>query len=652
MYELKDVPGKGKGLVATINVRQGTRILCEEAAIRIPHNLDQLGSKKQQRYVCRQFNALTEQQRLAFLFLRNIYPYKTPAEQYIGIIRTNAFQIEDGETGGAVFLEASRINHACNNNAQKSWNENIKRHTVHALRDIKKVKKSQNDEILEEINHLDCLVGQHGLEGILSSPLRTLRYLDREIQLYDMTGPDDPGLSRVYLDAAQVAIVHGDLARGRIFAERAVRSWRISGGSDDKNVIEYGALPQNPSQLPLYGMSMQWKTTVDDALNALGSTEFEDWLWKREKSPRSGAQIGFHNRAIFPAFSGLPGDRGVDMEFYRGSDQPHQHWCFLAEIVDFDFLTRLHMEISDVDGRKLPLFFYTDGRGSELDLTKIQRGYTIAILCAQQHAFMFDKPGIRHEDPARVKTCQARGWNKNFHKTSCKLFQDPDLRGMLLLDWSQFDKYLSFPLSVSKDVIQPSGKPYTIRSIAGKGKGLVAAERISKGTCLLSENPFFRVPRGDLNIEALDIIVENEVKHLTSDQRAAFSNLTNIYGDAPSHSLGIARTKFLPLVGSNDVSGGLFLDAARINHSCRHNAQNTWKENIGELTIHALQDIEAGQEIAIPCLVIQRNFSDERLKKLHFIDSSIRSFFWGDLDAKIALNLLYMMFGLFDEEGV
>ncbi|KAJ5742587.1 SET domain-containing protein [Penicillium nucicola] len=442
MYELKDVPGKGKGLVATIKVRQGTRILCEEAIIRVPHNYDQLGNKKLQRHMCQQVNALTEQQRLAFLSLHNIYPYKNPAEQYIGIIRTNAFSIEEDGIGGGVFLEASRINHACDNNTQKSWNENIKRHTVHALRDINEGEEitvyylavqnsrqarqealrakfkfscscricslppkqiQRNDEILEEINHLDCLVGQRGLEGILSSPLRTLRYLDREIQLYNMTGPDDPGLSRVYLDAAQVAIVHGDLARGRIFAERAVRSWRISGGSDSKDVIEYGALPQNPSQLPLYGISMQWKTTGDDVPDALGSTEFEDWLWKREVSPRSGAQRGLHNRATFPSFSGLPDDRGVDTGFYRGSDQPHRHWCFLAEIVDFDFLTRLHMKISDVDGRKIPLCFYTDGQGRELEPARIRRGYTVAILYAQQHAFMFDEPGIRHEVPARMK---------------------------------------------------------------------------------------------------------------------------------------------------------------------------------------------------------------------------------------------------------
>jgi SET domain-containing protein len=37
-----------------------------------------------------------------------------------------------------IFLDACRINHACDNNAQKSWNENIKRHTIHALRDIEK----------------------------------------------------------------------------------------------------------------------------------------------------------------------------------------------------------------------------------------------------------------------------------------------------------------------------------------------------------------------------------------------------------------------------------------------------------------------------------------------------------------------------------
>jgi hypothetical protein len=143
MYDLKDVPTKGKGLVATRKLPQGMMILCEKAIIHLPYSHDRLGHEKLQRYVCEQVNALTEHQQQGFLSLHNIYPYKNPVKQYIGIIRTNALPIEDGETGGGIFLEASHINHACNDNAQKSWNKNIKRHTIHALRDINEGKESQ-----------------------------------------------------------------------------------------------------------------------------------------------------------------------------------------------------------------------------------------------------------------------------------------------------------------------------------------------------------------------------------------------------------------------------------------------------------------------------------------------------------------------------
>jgi hypothetical protein len=55
---------------------------------------------------------------------------------YLDIIRTNRLPVEVERTGGAIFLEACRINHACDDDAQKHWNQRIERHTVHALRDI------------------------------------------------------------------------------------------------------------------------------------------------------------------------------------------------------------------------------------------------------------------------------------------------------------------------------------------------------------------------------------------------------------------------------------------------------------------------------------------------------------------------------------
>lgn len=57
---------------------------------------------------------------------------------------------------------------------------------------------------------------------------------------------------------------------------------------------------------------------MDEVLNALNSTEFENWLWKREKSPYPGLRVDLRNRAIFPAFSGLSDKGGVDMDLYRG----------------------------------------------------------------------------------------------------------------------------------------------------------------------------------------------------------------------------------------------------------------------------------------------------------------------------------------------
>jgi SET domain len=234
--------------------------------------------------------------------------------------------------------------------------------------------------------------------------------------------------------------------------------------------------------------------------------------------------------------------------------------------------------------------------------------------------------------------------------------------------------------SPGEEVVEPTSRPYDIRAIAGKGKGLVATTRIAKGTRLLSEAPLFRVPRNNPDIEALERIVTNEVNGLDDDQQRTFFDLTNIYGNTHSQSLGIARTNVLPL-GSSASSGGLFLEASRINHSCRHNAQNTWNENIGQLTIHTLRDIEAGQEITISYLAstseyadrqrflkesfkfeckcelcslppAQRKQSDTWLRKLQAIDKSIGAFFWGDLEPGRALHLLHTMFGLFDEEGI
>ena len=229
--------------------------------------------------------------------------------------------------------------------------------------------------------------------------------------------------------------------------------------------------------------------------------------------------------------------------------------------------------------------------------------------------------------------------------------------------------------------VKSGSRLYTVKAIAGKGKGLVAITKIAKGTRILSEIPIFMVPRDNPNIKEVEGLVVKEVKSLDQDQQRTFFDLTNIYGDTHSESLAIARTNVLPL--GSDANGGLFLESSRINLSCRHNAQNTWNESIGRLTIHALRDIEERQEITISYLAgtfeyaerqrslkekfkfdckcelcslppPQREESDVRLRKLQAIDDMIGIFSLAQesLEPGPALDLLHTMFSLYDEEGI
>ncbi|KAI9651438.1 MAG: hypothetical protein M1829_002917 [Trizodia sp. TS-e1964] len=180
--------------------------------------------------------------------------------------------------------------------------------------------------------------------------------------------PDNNGLPRAFLDAAQIAIANGDLGRAQLFTEQAVFGWIILKGDDSPKVPQYRALTQDPSKHELYGISMKWKTAVDDISQGL--------------DPK-------------------------DPEFYTSSDaftyQPRRHWLFLAEIVDFGTLVRLQMEIKDISGRTVPLFFYTDGRVSELAPSQVRKGYPAAIFYAQRHTFMNSETGIRHEESLNIK---------------------------------------------------------------------------------------------------------------------------------------------------------------------------------------------------------------------------------------------------------
>ncbi|KAB5531354.1 hypothetical protein GE09DRAFT_973903 [Coniochaeta sp. 2T2.1] len=432
MYVIQDVPGKGKGFIASQKIPMGTRILCEEPLITFPETGNEADIKAT---IASQVNALPNNQREIFLSIPNIHPYKTDSERYFGIVRTVSLPIENANgqnPAEAIFLEACRINHACDNNAQKGWNAHIQRFTIHALRDIEKDEEitvyylgkvtkretrqavlkerfrflctcrlcslppdesQESDNRLEDILRLDRTIEQGGLKGIVSRPLQTLRYVEQIVQLYKEDNPHDAGLPRAYIDAAQIFIANGDLTRGKVMMERAVAGWVVSGGDDCTQVKENKPFINEPSKHPLFGYNDTWRTAIVDIPTGLSEDDFEDWLWRRDKPKTitpSGTVSPLRDRTSFPRFQELPDDKGIDPRYFgqpneEGVYEQTRHWCFLGEIVNHFTERRLQLELKDVAGRTGHLISVTVQLEGDIGAALFKTGHTVAVLYAKRH---------------------------------------------------------------------------------------------------------------------------------------------------------------------------------------------------------------------------------------------------------------------------
>ncbi|GFP52691.1 hypothetical protein ACSS6W_003222 [Trichoderma asperelloides] len=207
-----------------------------------------------------------------------------------------------------------------------------------------------------------------------------------------------------------------------------------------------------------------------------------------------------------------------------------------------------------------------------------------------------------------------------------------------------------------------NGNLYTIQPIPGKGRGLIAISNIPKGTRILSELPLFRISYTESNRQVLTGHIAKALKYLDDTKQRAFLDLQNVYGIGDGPFLGIARSNVMPL-GPEAPEGGLFLDASRINHSCRPNGQKTWNANIGSLTVHAVRDIEQGEEITISYLDIamdlcsaphlQRWKSDHRIQTVAQLERWLVFYFsnFNTIDYEGGLLLALSIFKELKVEG-
>lgn len=87
--------------------------------------------------------------------------------------------------------------------------------------------------------------------------------------------------ARVYYDAFQVSIAHGDEAWASVFAERARKTRMICEGEDSPETQRMQSLALKPASHSSFGLcSTKWKTTRNMVPKGLDTTQFEKWLWR------------------------------------------------------------------------------------------------------------------------------------------------------------------------------------------------------------------------------------------------------------------------------------------------------------------------------------------------------------------------------------
>ncbi|KAI4276494.1 MAG: hypothetical protein L6R38_005649 [Xanthoria sp. 2 TBL-2021] len=131
LYEVVDIPGKGRSLVAGVNIVRGQRILCEQPLFTC--SLNWTAYKDFETHLTSTIASLPTKFQETFFALHNA----NPGKEYPLVARflTNCIPCQD-RTEAAVYATACLINHSCQANAYGHWNFEARVETVHATQDI------------------------------------------------------------------------------------------------------------------------------------------------------------------------------------------------------------------------------------------------------------------------------------------------------------------------------------------------------------------------------------------------------------------------------------------------------------------------------------------------------------------------------------
>ncbi|KAL2357328.1 hypothetical protein BJ546DRAFT_439126 [Cryomyces antarcticus] len=150
---------------------------------------------------------------------------------------------------------------------------------------------------------------------------------------------------------------------------------------------------------------------------------------------------------------------------------------------------------------------------------------------------------------------------------------------------------------------------YKCCSLPGKGLGLIAMQPIKRGTRIISEPPLLAIPAREYSAAQ----IESQFLSLSVADQNAFLSLYSAHEENPGLAVnynGLPVSKWAGLLLStfqtndfairkDDEYAAVFFKTSHINHSCIPNASFAWNNTLERSTVHAVNDIAAGEEITM-----------------------------------------------------
>ncbi|KZT70028.1 SET domain-containing protein [Daedalea quercina L-15889] len=142
---------------------------------------------------------------------------------------------------------------------------------------------------------------------------------------------------------------------------------------------------------------------------------------------------------------------------------------------------------------------------------------------------------------------------------------------------------------------------YYVSGVQDKGKGVVATQPLPRGAIFLEEQPLFTQDPGCTNSNILSALV-----NCTRDEQREYFKLANAYknGGKVLPALAIFRTNSFACDDNQQTAvamqrRGIFLIAARINHSCTPNVGRVWEPARQMMVFRTLRAVLVGEELCI-----------------------------------------------------